>query len=92
LVLGQRYTTVANYTYYSVEPGVTVPVASTGITATLGWRYRTPTDTANEWTTRTWRTSVGYDLTKSDNVYVGYDWMRGDVQANLARVGYIHKF
>jgi len=92
VALGQRYTTTANYTYYSVEPGVIVPVASTGLTATLGYRFRSATDSQDEWTTRTWRSTLGYSLTKSDTVYVGYDRMRGDVQAGLTRVGYNHSF
>jgi hypothetical protein len=91
--LGERYTTTTNYSYYSIEPGVNIPVASTGVTATVAWRYRAPFDQdANQWETRTWRAALGYNITKADNVYVGYDRMRGDTQAGLTRVGYAHSF
>jgi len=90
--LGQRFITTENYGYYSIEPGVTVPVSTTGLTVGLGWRFQAPFSTSEQFTTRTWRGTVGYDVTNSDNVYVGYDSERGDLQYNIVRVGYAHKF
>jgi len=90
--VGEWYKTTNNFTYYGVEPGVLVPIASTGVTASVGWRYRNSFHDVNEFETRTWRAKLGYDLTTTDNIYVGYDRMRGDIQANVGLVGYSHSF
>ena len=90
--LGEWYRTTGNFTYYSVEPGVVVPVSTTGLSASVGYRFRDGVRDSNEFTTRTWRAKIGYDLTKTDKVYVGYDRMRGDVKANVSMVGYSHSF
>lgn len=93
VALGQKFTNGAgSFGYYSIEPGVTAPIGSTGVTASLGYRFRDAFVDSNNDLTRTWRAKVGYDITKADNVYVGYDRQRGDTAANIAKVGYIHRF
>jgi len=89
---GQKFTTTTNYTYYSVEPGVSVPFGSTGLTARLGWRYRAAYDTANADETKTWRAGVSYAVTKQDSVGVRYDRMRGDLNQNVVAVNYTRSF
>ena len=90
--LGQKFTSATNFTYYSVEPGVAVPVGSTGVTAKVGYRFRNAIDTANNDTTRTWRAGLSYDLTAKDTIGVRYDKMRGDTNQNIVAVNYTRGF
>ena len=89
---GQKFTTTTNYTYYSVEPGVTVPFGTTGLSAKVGWRYRTAFDSAYADETRTWRAGLNYAITKTDAVGIRYDSVRGDTNQNTVAVGYTRSF
>ena len=89
---GQKFTTTTNYAYYSVEPGVTVPFGSSGLTARVGWRYRAAYDTANADETKTWRAGLSYAVTKQDTIGVRYDRMRGDTNQNVVAVNYTRGF
>jgi hypothetical protein len=92
VALGEKYVSgQAGYSYYSVEPGVAAAVGA-GVTASLGWRYQNAFNDSHNDQTRTWRAKLGYDLTANDNVYVGYDYQRGDSDQNITKVGYIHRF
>ena len=92
VALGEKYASgSAGYSYYSVEPGVAVAVIP-AVTATLGYRFQDAFSNSQTDLTRTWRAKLGYDVTKSDNVYIGFDRVRGDSEQNVARVGYIHRF
>jgi len=92
LALGQKFTSATNFTYYSVEPGVAVPVGSTGVTAKVGYRFRNAIDTSNNDTTRTWRAGLSYDLTAKDQIGIRYDKMRGDTNQNIVAVNYTRGF
>ena len=93
LASGQKFTTTTNFSYYSVEPGVSMPISNTGITAKLGWRYRNAYDaTANADETKTWRGTLSYALTKNDSVSVRFDQVRGDLNQNIWVVGYTRGF
>lgn len=90
---GQRFTTTTNYTYYSVEPGVSMPISNTGLTAKLGWRYRNAYDaTANADETKAWRGTLSYAITPKDTVAVRFDRVRGDVNQNIWAFGYTRGF
>jgi hypothetical protein len=94
VAVGEQFVSGSGGTsYYSVEPGVNVPVTLfPGTSISLGYRFQdTFADNKND-TTRTWRGKLGYDLNKSNTVYVGYDQQRGDSQQNITKVGYIHRF
>lgn len=93
VAIGQKFINNQNsFGYYSIEPGVSVPVATTGATVSLGYRFREAFNDNNADTTRTWRAKLGYDINSTNNVYVGYDRERGDTQQNITKVGYIHAF
>lgn len=93
LATGQKFTTTTNFTYYSVEPGVSAPISNTGLTAKLGWRYRNAYDpTANADETRTWRATLSYAITPKDSLAVRFDRARGDVNQNIWVVGYTRGF
>lgn len=93
LGVGEKFTTTTNYAYYSVEPGVTAPLGNTGLTARLGYRYRTAFDsTANADTTNTWRLGMSYALTKQDTIGIRYDRVRGDTNQNNVAFNYSRSF
>jgi opacity protein-like surface antigen len=93
LGVGQKFTSTTNYSYYSVEPGVTAPLGNTGLTARLGYRYRTAFDsTANADTTNTWRLGMSYAVTKQDTVGIRYDQIRGDSNQNNVAFNYTRNF
>jgi hypothetical protein len=90
---GQKFTTTTNFTYYSVEPGVSMPIANTGFTAKLGWRYRNAYDSAaNADETKTWRTTLSYAITPRDSVAVRFDRVRGDLNQDIWVMGYSRSF
>lgn len=93
--VGEKFTgstTYGNFGYYSVEPGILAPLGSTGLTARLGYRFRSPFNTDKDDTTRTIRAGVSYDLTKKDTIGVRYDQMRGDSNQNAWAVNYTRGF
>jgi len=94
LGVGQKYTSTTNFTYYSVQPGVIVPFGSTGLSANVGYRYRTAMTNPNTYndTTDTVRLGLAYDITKKDNVGVRYDRIRGDSQQNAWNFFYTRGF
>lgn len=92
LALGEKYSNGANSSYYSVEPGVKAPIGKTGLTAQLGYRYRTAFDSSVADTTRTVRAGLAYALTKNDTIGVRYDQMRGDTKQNVVAVNYTRGF
>lgn len=90
--VGQKFTTTANYGYYSVEPGVIVDLTH-GFTAKVGYRFRNAFDpSAYADTTRTWRAGVSYAITEKDAVGVRYDRVRGDAEQNAVAVNYTRSF
>jgi len=90
---GQRFTTTTNFTYYSVEPGVAMPISNTGLTAKVGWRYRNAYDaTANADETKAWRGTLSYAITPKDSVAVRFDRVRGDVNQDIWAFGYTRGF
>ena len=89
--LGQKFTNTTDFTYYSIEPGVSMPVGP--FVAKVGVRYRSPTNSAaNADQTHTGRASLSYALSKNDSVAVGYDHIRGDSQNNVVKVSYTRGF
>ncbi len=88
---GQRFTTTGNFAYYSVEPGVSVPLAGK-VSGQLAWRYRNAYDTANADETKTWRAGLKYDLTRRDAVGIRFDRVRGDSNQDVWAVNYTRNF
>lgn len=90
--IGEKYTSTTHSSYWSTEPGVIVPVGSTGLTARLGWRFRTAFNDAVQDTTRTWRAGVAYAITSKDAVGVRYDRVQGNSDQRVIAVNYTRKF
>ena len=94
VAIGENYISGASgYSYYSVEPGVSAAIKyMPGTTVSLGYRYQDAFNSGHNDLTRTVRAKVGYDITKNNNVYIGYDSQRGDADQNITKIGYIHRF
>jgi len=93
VAVGQKYSTAGSFTYYSVEPGVTVPLSSS-LTAKVGYRFRTAAENANvnKDTTDTVRVGVTYAIDKVRAVGVRYDRITGDSRQDGVAVFYSHSF
>jgi hypothetical protein len=86
--VGQKYSNTADFTYYSIEPGIAVPVGY-GLTAKAGWRYRSAVDsTQYNDQTHTARYALSYALNKSDSIAVKYDRVKGDSDQKTVAVAY----
>jgi len=88
--LGEKISSTAMATYYSIESGITAPVGP--FNARLGYRYRSAVDSANNDQTNTIRAGLSYPLTKVDTVGVRYDRVRGDNTQNIVAVNYSRSF
>lgn len=90
VALGENLGTGKAVTYYSIEPGIQAPVGP--VTAKVGFRYRSATDSAFNDQTHTVRTGVSYALTKVDSIGVRYDHVRGDATQNNWALNYARSF
>jgi len=91
--LGQKFTTSGNFSYYSVEPGVSFKVPGvTGLTAKVGYRFRDATDNSNTDDTKTTRVGLSYQVTSKDTVGLGYDRQTGSSSQNSIKFNYSHSF
>jgi len=94
VAVGHMLKSTGNFSYYSVEPGLTAPIGNTGLTAKVGYRYRTAMQDANlnGDTTQTVRAGVSYAFTKQDAIGVRYDKVTGDSKQNVVAVNYTRSF
>jgi hypothetical protein len=91
VALGQKYTNSTNFTYYSIEPGVSAPFGD--FTAKVGYRWRSASDSGtNNDQTHTVRYALGYAVTKVDTVTVKYDRVKGDNDQKIWAVAYTRGF
>jgi hypothetical protein len=92
LAVGQKQKSgVESFSYYSIEPGVNVTLPA-GLSARVAYRHRDAFNDVNQDQSNTWRASVGYNLTKTDKVSIGYDRLRGDGANNTTYVAYTRSF
>ena len=86
--IGQKYNNTTDFTYYSIEPGIAVPVGY-GLTAKVGYRFRSAFDSSqNNDQTHTMRYALAYALNKNDSVAVKYDRVNGDSNQKVVAVSY----
>jgi len=88
--VGQKYSNTADFSYYSIEPGIAFPVGP--LTAKVGYRWRSAFDSANNDQTHTARYSLAYALSKNDTVAVKYDRVNGDSNQKVVAVAYTRGF
>jgi opacity protein-like surface antigen len=95
LAIGQKFSTAGSgqFTYYSIEPGLSVPLSSS-LTAKVGYRYRTAMDNpnVNKDTTDTVRVGVTYAISKKDAVGFRFDRITGDSRQDGYNVFYTRSF
>jgi hypothetical protein len=91
-VVGEKYNTTGNFSYYSVEPGVIIPLGG-GFSTRLGYRFRDAVD-SGKFADRTETTRIGvrYDFNKQDAVNLRFDRVRGDQDQNTWALSYIRSF
>jgi len=90
---GQKYSNTADFSYYSIEPGVAVAVPGVaGLTAKAGVRWRSAYDSTNNDQTHTTRYSLAYAVSKDDTVAVKYDRVQGDSNQKVVSVAYTRGF
>jgi hypothetical protein len=89
---GQKYSNTTDFAYYSLEPGIAVPVGN-GLTAKVGYRWRSAFDSsASGDQTHTARYSLAYALSKNDTIAVKYDRVNGDNNQKIVAVAYTRGF
>lgn len=93
VALGEKYSSSGSFTYYSIEPGITMPVSS-NVTARVGYRYRTAVNNpnVNNDTTDTVRVGLSYALSKNDSVGFRFDRITGDSRQDGYNVSYTRSF
>jgi hypothetical protein len=90
---GQKYSNTADFSYYSIEPGIAAAVPGVaGLTAKAGFRWRSAYDSANNDQTHTARYSLAYAVSKIDTVAVKYDRVNGDSNQKIVSVAYTRGF
>jgi hypothetical protein len=82
------------FSYYSVEPALTVKTPIEGLSAKVGYRMRDAvnSDAVAADRNNTVRYQVAYALTKQDKVAVGYDIQRGDSANKTIALNYTRGF
>lgn len=93
VAVGEKYSSTGQFSYYSVEPGVTFPVVG-ALSGKVGYRYRTSFTNANvnKDTTDTIRVGVSYAITKLDSLGARYDRITGDSRQNGYALFYTRNF
>jgi hypothetical protein len=94
IAIGEKYSTSGQFQYYSIEPGVSAPIGSTGLTAKAGYRFRTATSNpnVNNDTTQTVRVGVSYAINKEHAVGFRFDKITGDSRQDGYNVFYTRSF
>jgi len=91
--IGERFSNTTNFSYYAIEPSVSTAVPGVaGLSAKVGWRYRSATASENNDQTHTMRYTLAYALTKVDTVSVRYDRVEGDSNQKTVAVSYARGF
>lgn len=91
LATGEKSTLNNKFSYYSIQPGFSVPITSS-LALNASYRYRTAYGEGHGDKTRTQSAGFGYKLSKVDTVAVRYDRVRGDVQQNNTALVYSRAF
>lgn len=91
VAIGERVTNTSNYGFYSIEPGISMPVGPVVVKA--GYRFRSAFNVdAYHDVTRTAKVSISYSPTKVDTISIGFDRMLGDSEYSTPAITYIRRF
>lgn len=89
--VGEKFDGSDNAAYWSVEPGVKVALTQ-DLSVKGGIRFRDAFNTNDNDSTRTYRLSADYAITKASTLTAGVDLQRGDSEYNTLGLGYNVKF
>jgi hypothetical protein len=89
--LGEKFSALDNFSYYSVEPGVKAQLTS-NIVGKVGYRYRDSFGDSKADKTNTFRVGVEYALNKTNAITTSVDRSYGDSEFVGYNVGYLVKF
>lgn len=90
--VGLKYADGQNSTsYYSVEPGVRYGLTER-LSARVGYRYRDAFSNSVADQTNTVRVGLNYAVSKTAEVGVRFDRVRGDSEQNVVALGYTRRF
>ena len=89
--LGEQVESAKNFTYYAVDTGIVVPVASK-VDLDFSYRYRNAFDSGIDYQTNRYGVEGAYKLTPKDKVGLRYTRSYGDSETNAWRVAYTHSF
>jgi hypothetical protein len=81
----------SNTSYYSIEPGVRYGLTDR-LSARVGYRYRDAFSNSVADQTNTVRVGLAYAVSKTAEVGVRFDRVRGDSEQNIVALGYTRRF
>ena len=89
--VGNKYTRNDDFGYWTVEPGVKYKL-NNDWSVKAGVRFRDAFETDRKQNDHTYKLGVGYKVASDTTLDVGYDWKRGDSDANSFGVGLKFEF
>jgi opacity protein-like surface antigen len=89
--IGEKFTSLDDYLYYSIEPGVKAQVTK-DLTAKVGYRYRDAFNDTKDEKTNTVRFGAEYAIAKDQAVTLGVDRSYGASEFVGYNAGYVIKF
>lgn len=89
--LGEKVSSTGNFSYYAVDTGVVVPVASK-FDLDFSYRYRNAFNTDNNYQTNRYGIEGIYKVTANDSVGLRYARSYGDSETDSVRLNYTHSF
>jgi len=91
LRLGEKVSSTSNFSYYAVDTGVVVPVASK-VDVDFSYRYRNAFNTDNNFQTNRVGIEGIYKVTANDSLGLRFARSYGDSETNSVRLNYTHSF
>ena len=88
---GNKYTRTDDFGYWTVTPAVKYKITDK-LSAKLGYRFRDAFETERQQNDQTIKLGIGYKLTSDVSLGAGYDWKRGDSDADGFGVGFKFEF
>ncbi len=89
--LGEKVSSTSNFSYYAIDTGVVVPVASR-FDVDFSYRYRNAFNTSNNYQTDRYGIEGIYKVTNNDSLGLRYSQSYGDSETNAWRLNYTHAF
>lgn len=91
VVVGEKFNTTGNFTFYSHEPGLVIPLGG-GFSTKIGYRFRNAFQVTNLDRTNTARVGLSYAFTANDSINLRRDQVRGDQEQNIWALSYVRNF